>query len=346
MSKAVIKRQFISFASHVGLRQLNHVFLKDRVTIFYLHRFTSSESGTYGHDPEFVLQAIQTLRRIGIEFTSIRELLQAIEGKVSLKPGTVAFTIDDGYLDQANVGAEIFLEENCPLTMFLITGFLDGINWPWDARLSWLLNNALTNRKNCTFLGTAIPSIYAAESDRKIVLRRLRNVARKFSAQRIEAALNDLASQYNISIPSKAPRGYEAMTWEQARSLETLGVDFAPHTVAHYAISGLTESEAKYEIEQSWNRLQSELTNPVPVLGWPTGRAIDFSGRDINIAQSVGLKAALSTYTTYATLNGSISSRYQLGRFSMPENDLDVIQYATWIERAKEVLRLGNYRNV
>ena len=50
----------------------------------------------------------------------------------------IAFTVDDGYQDVAQVAAEIFLEYDCPLSIFLTTGFIDGHLWHWWDQIEFI----------------------------------------------------------------------------------------------------------------------------------------------------------------------------------------------------------------
>ena len=75
-------------------------------------------------------------------FISLEQLVTALANSESLPPRAVVFTMDDGFIDQAEITAPIFIEFSCPLTFFVITGMLDQSLWPWDAQISWITENS------------------------------------------------------------------------------------------------------------------------------------------------------------------------------------------------------------
>ena len=50
----------------------------------------------------------------------------------------VAFTIDDGYVEQATVAAPVFAEFDCPVTTFVTSGFLDRALWFWWDQIEYV----------------------------------------------------------------------------------------------------------------------------------------------------------------------------------------------------------------
>src|SRR3974377_207968 len=86
-----------------GIGVLTHT----SAAIFVLHRFGCCAEGVAGHDPAGVRSIVSQLRKEGYELISLREMfLRQREGKALRN--TVAFTIDDGYFDQAEIEAPIF----------------------------------------------------------------------------------------------------------------------------------------------------------------------------------------------------------------------------------------------
>jgi peptidoglycan/xylan/chitin deacetylase (PgdA/CDA1 family) len=118
-------------------------------------------------------------------------------------------------------------------------------------------------------------------------------------------------------------------------------VDFAPHSVTHRIFSRLATEEAETEIALSWRRLQEELCKPLPVFAWPTGRAADYSARDVALAGRMGLAAYVTAEDDYAELAGSGQRQAPLAlkRFAFPGQVIDVLQYGSAIERLKQVAR-------
>jgi len=97
-------------------------FKRGRGTIFMLHRFTDHDLGSTGHDPSLLRSALAYLRRERYELVSLTELFRRLGEGASRVDRAVAFTMDDGYLDQATVAGQIFADFDCPATTFVTTG--------------------------------------------------------------------------------------------------------------------------------------------------------------------------------------------------------------------------------
>jgi peptidoglycan/xylan/chitin deacetylase (PgdA/CDA1 family) len=100
-------------------------------TIFMLHRFQDAERGAAGCDVSKLRGALAYLVKNNYEFVTLVDLFERLAGRGPQPRGVVAFTIDDGYIDQATIAAPIFAEFGCPVTTFVSTGFLDGKLWFW-----------------------------------------------------------------------------------------------------------------------------------------------------------------------------------------------------------------------
>src|SRR5205814_226357 len=85
---------------------------------------------------------LEYLRAQGFYFLSIDELINSLRERRPLPRRAVAFTVDDGYFDFAERGARVFAEFDCPVSMFLVTGFLDGELWLWWDKVRYLFSAA------------------------------------------------------------------------------------------------------------------------------------------------------------------------------------------------------------
>src|SRR5690606_6151573 len=109
----------------------------------------------------------------------------------------------------------------------------------------------------------------------------------------------------------------------------------------HGIVSRMSDETARRELLGAWDRVRAELAAPVRVYGWPTGRAADFTPRDIAILREHGFHGAVATDDDYADLgrSGDPDALFRLRRFAMPAALDDFIQYSTGIERAKQLAR-------
>jgi peptidoglycan/xylan/chitin deacetylase (PgdA/CDA1 family) len=311
------------------------------VPIFMLHRFRHPELSPYhGHRPDFVRKALQYLRANRFRILELDEVVETALRGEPLPAQSVVFTMDDGFVDQAEVGAPIFIEYEAPLTCFLNSGMLDQQLWPWDDRVYYAFRNAAKASLSMRCAEHNWHFDWHADSRKMLrIMEKVRDDLKTINADQLEIHLQQLFAMLEVEVPVQAPAGYKPMSWQQARALEARGVRFSAHTVTHRIISRLSDTEANNEIVQSRDRLRNELTNPGAIFCYPTGRAQDFSERDQQLVRASGYRGAVSTEPGYLEPMMDGEGAYSIRRFAMPYTMPEFIQYCTWIEKAKLRLR-------
>ena len=289
--------------------------------IFTLHRFRDAEAGNGGHDPRILRANLAWLRANNFSLLSLTELLDRLAEGAPLKR-TIAFTVDDGYADFARVAAPVFAEFDCPVTVFVTTGFLDGHQWFWWDRVAVALT-ALRREREALPMIEALKLIPEAEK-----LDRIGNLVQAMGAE----------------LPRKPPPRFAPIAWDDVRRLSRSGVTFGPHTVTHPVLSRTGDEQSRFEIVESWRRVRDEAGDgAVPVFCYPNGERGDFTAREESTVALEGMRAALSTSIGYAShRHFSVShpmERFRLPRFSYSEDRLALIQVASGVERGKMALR-------
>lgn len=313
---------------------------KGRASVFMLHREYDAEHAPEGHTCAAIAATLAALRSAGAHFVSLRELFERRMRGEEPQPGSVAFTIDDGYRDQAALARE-FLRHECPATIFLITGFIDRQLWPWDEQVAYYLSR------------THVPTIHVDEigridlptpTARAHAIDLLQRHCKSLPWPRAQALLDGLWRGLDVRPSAEAPAGHQALSWDEIRGLEAEGVDFGPHSVTHRVASQLTDDESRCEIETSWARLRAELERPLPVYAWPTGRRVDFGTRDCAIARSGSLLGAVSTNDEYANFRmtgRATDAQYAVDRFAFSSDPVVNLQYGSAVELVKQSIRAG-----
>lgn len=319
-------------------RQLFAPIMRDRTAIFMLHRVTDSAHRIKGHEIEFVKRALRALRESGANFISLRSLIEAWQKGAEIDPNSIVFTIDDGFADQGDLVSQAFVPMECPVTVFLISGFLDGKLWPWDDQIALAFETAQVARAQFEIGNTRVDLDLSTRESRHAGMHRVRDLCKTSSDNPYET-VERLARTLQTSIPGAPPAHFRPLTWDRVRELERHNVDFAPHSVTHRIFSTLSDEDARTELSTSWARLQSELSHPLPVFAWPTGRAGDFGARDMKLAPELGMHAAVAADAGYATRADSSSrSRYGIHRFPFPHDIATVLRYGSWLERGRQLL--------
>lgn len=302
--------------------------------VFMLHRFSDPERGVVGHSPLFIDACLQELRRRRYNLISVDELVQArLAGERLTR--TIAFTIDDGYYDQADVGAEIFLKYDCPVTIYLITDFIDGNYWPIDARIEHIIEATRHASIDLSSLGHEIAVDLSTGAGKAKFSRQLRWLLKEKTVSAANRELTELAEHLEVDL-SVLPGKFAPVSWDRAAALEKRGVSFGPHTCSHPVLSNEMVESAEYEIRQSIAVLRSRLQNSSKVFCYPTGRYSDFSAREMALVARHGGIAALAAEPGYVGPDAFENQKYRLPRFSMPSNMFDFQQCVLHIELFKQ----------
>jgi peptidoglycan/xylan/chitin deacetylase (PgdA/CDA1 family) len=311
------------------------------IPIFVLHRIEYKDHPAAGRiNADHLRRCLQYLVDNGHTFLSLEDIILALESKRPLPPKAVAFTMDDGFLDQAEVAAPIFLEFDCPLTFFVITGMLDQAMWPWDAQVSWIIETTQKTSMEINVAGKILSLKLEDAYSRRLAKRSIQDTIREMGAEQVPDILQQLSDDAGVLIPENPPPQYQSMTWEMARRLESTGIRFAPHTITHNIVSKLTDECVEKEIQGSWLSLKKELTNPLKVFCYPRGGTTDFGTREIEILKKNQFLGATSTTPECVKLGKDPQRQiFNLPRLALPGSMTDFIQYSTWIEYAKNIHR-------
>src|ERR1051326_1718705 len=156
MSLAAIKRSALSVLIMPGATQVFRPFMRDRATVFMLHRFDGAPNGR-GYPIAALRRTLAWLRAHHFPLISLADLVDSLE-RGDTPSRAVVFTIDDGYAEQATVAAPVFAEFDCPVTTFLTTGFIDGHLWLWWDRVDYLFSH--TPRSEVSLEVAGRPFIY------------------------------------------------------------------------------------------------------------------------------------------------------------------------------------------
>jgi peptidoglycan/xylan/chitin deacetylase (PgdA/CDA1 family) len=297
--------------------------VRDVAPIFMCHRFRDDELGNFGHDPEALRANLAWLRANKCSLLSLPELLDRLAEGAPLNRA-VAFTVDDGYGDFARVAAPLFAEFDCPVTVFLTTGFLDGKQWMWWDKLSVAL------------------SALGREAEFAGLVRPMKHVPEHEKHEQIAELLKDLHAPLSAAPP---PR-FAPISWDDVRRLSRSGVTFGPHSVTHPVLARTGTEQAQYEIAESWRRVREEAGDgAVPIFCFPNGGEDDFGVREEDAVKASGMVAAVSAQPGYASRHDLSTkrrgARFRLPRFAYSENHSTFVQVASGIERVKSAVRLA-----
>ena len=300
--------------------------------VFMLHRISDDRTGVSGHSIEHIDKCLIYLRRKNYNPVSLQAVVDMLRHGVEIPLKTVAFTIDDGFVDHAELGGSVFAKYDIPLTCFVITGFLDGDLWPWDDQVSYIIEKTKLSK-----LAINLPSGEGFEMNfdresRTYFRRKLRDSLKRIDQTDIYQWLDRVYARAEVVVPKAPPDTYLPMTWVDAKKFTEKGHTIAPHTVSHRILSQLNSEDSSFEIKSSMARVREVLGGDSTVFAYPTGSVFDFTKREQETLKGLGVQGAVSTRPQVVE---ATSSLFDLPRYSLPDNFADFVKSLSVLDYVK-----------
>jgi len=293
----------VMMANHNLIRPFLQSLSEGVIPIFMLHRIEDKERGIVGTSVQAIDQFLKKLKKSGYVPMGMEELCQQIRMPHGVLRNRFLFTMDDGYLDQIEKGVPVFQKNNCPVSVAIITDFVSGCSWPWDAKIRYLFEE--TNEKNLslkikgedtrTFNFSGVESKFSA-------MRVVRERLKKIPEEQIDEYTRMLESKLDVQLPESAPNKYLPCNWSDVVRLEGAGVNFISHTKSHYILANLSDERAKEEIYGSIQELRRHIV-PLPLFIYPNGEQVDYQQSHLQMLRKCGIELAFTTQNTYMMLN-------------------------------------------
>jgi peptidoglycan/xylan/chitin deacetylase (PgdA/CDA1 family) len=336
-----IKNAALAVLTAPGVPELFAPLLRGRAAVFMLHRFAVPDVGVVGDDPAQLRRTLAYLRRHRYELLALPELVRRLQGQGPKLQKAVAFTLDDGYFDEVMVAGPVFAEFDCPATTFVTTGFLDKRLWNWWDKIEYVFEHCRRSSLDVELDGHLLTFCWHTTAERELAQTDFTGRCKLVANAEKLAAIEHLATAAEVDLPVEVPAKYAPVSWEQLRAAEARGMSFGPHTVTHPVLARTSDEESRREITESWLRLQAMAAKPVPVFCYPNGQLTDFGAREISTMREVGLVAAVVGTAGYANTQSysEPDGPYLIHRFGLPSDMRHFIQFASGIERAKELVR-------
>ena len=214
----------------------------------------------------------------------------------SLPPYAVAVTVDDGYADFRDAGYPVFAEYGIPVTVFLVTDFIDRKLWLWFDRVVYAFHQAQVAEASIEMPdGRLLRFKLESDASRREAGQHVADLAVSLRLGDRRKLVEILPRLLKADMPEQAPPEYRPLYWDEIRSLAASGVEFGAHTRTHPILSALTDTlELQDEIAGSKARIEAELDRPVLHFCYPNGKMADIGTAAIAAVRSAGLETAVT----------------------------------------------------
>ncbi|MDQ2076163.1 polysaccharide deacetylase family protein [Marinimicrobium sp. ABcell2] len=321
-----------------GLETYFSSLMGSYVTVFMLHRAEPADKSFHGISEALLERCLRYAVENGYDFMSVDEVVDcAIQRKKVSRP-TLCFTLDDGYADQVSRLVPVLLRYRAKPTIFAITDFIDGLDWPWDAKLAYAVKHSPLTECELEVEGT---STHLDLSTPEARIRSRRFITSHVKSQRSEYLSDYMAaveSACQVKIPVDAPEDYCAATWDELRASESQGLKIGSHTRSHTVLSALDDQRVAAELAHSKRRLSEELTNPSQVFCYPSGTKRDFSRSHEKLVKAANYQGAVSTISQTSYLRAIRQNPYRVARIAFPTQFDQFVRYSSWFEALRSKL--------
>jgi peptidoglycan/xylan/chitin deacetylase (PgdA/CDA1 family) len=226
---------------------------------------------------------------------SMAAVAEWLHGGRSLPTYALAVTVDDGYRDFQEA-APVFAEYGIPVTVYLVTDFLDGKLWLWFDQIVYaFLHAQVSNPSIETPDGNVLRFTLGADESRRAAGQQLADLAVSWSAADRWELVCRLPRLLKADLPQQAPPESSPMSWDAVRALAASGVEFGAHTKTHPILSAVTDpEELRDEIAGSKARIETELDRPVLHFCYPNGKMQDIGAAAAEAVRVAGMRTAVT----------------------------------------------------
>lgn len=240
--------------------------------------------------PAFLQKTINKYRKAGFVFLSLDDVYDVITEKKTIKKPFVAFTLDDGYLDNYTTAYPIFKKNNVPFCIFVATDFPDK-----RAILWWVSIEDLILSNNKLLLSDGSSYICQTYQQKWDTFRLIREKILKLDQKDLLPSLQELFANYQIDWLE--PIQKMSMSWDNIRELGKVSLcTIGGHTMSHPSFIPLTLDEIKDEIDGGINKLKSVIDYDICHFAYPYGSLNEDGEREYNYLMSFGFKTAFVSF--------------------------------------------------
>lgn len=278
-----------------------------KLTILIFHRVLPAPDPLFPDEPcvkrfEEILEWVSKW----FNFLPLEEAVRRLqEGNLPKRAAAISF--DDGYADNLLYAAPILRRYGLPATVFVATGFLDGGRM-WNDTIIESIRNTAAREIDATSLGLGVLGMETTEQKR-MVLEKLLTKIKFLSPQDRSDAVELVNEHCAAQLPNDL-----MMTTEQVRVLHQAGISVGAHTVNHPILTRISDDQARKEIAENRERLESILGERVNLFAYPNGKlGRDYAAEHVEIIRKMGFLAAFTTNWGACSRQSDI---FQLPRFS------------------------------
>jgi len=287
----------LSALHYSGADQLLAPLTRGNGVIFMLHHVRPRPPAEFEPNrilsvsPEFLDSVIGLVKARGFDCISLDDAAQRLEDGATGRP-FASFTLDDGYRDNRDYAYPVFKRHSVPFTIYVPSAFADG-----EGDLWWLTLESVVARSSKIVLemnGAEEAFVTGTVAAKEAAFAKIYWWLRSLPERQARDVVARLAAAEGLD-----PKGQcreLVMSWDELRDLAADPlVTIGGHTVNHFALSKLSEIEARREMATGVERLEQQLGRPCRHFSFPYGDERSAGPREFRLAKDLGLRTAVTT---------------------------------------------------
>jgi peptidoglycan/xylan/chitin deacetylase (PgdA/CDA1 family) len=246
---------------------------------------------------------------------SMHELVEGIRSG-ELKKGSVAITLDDGYMDNYLNAYPVLKRYGIPATIFLTSGIVGTGGMLWFDKVSAALS--LTREKALSFGGKrfCLSGEQSREDAAQSIISMLKGMDHGSRLKGVENLIKDLKVTEEM-LPRDMMLGWDHVREMAESGLVTLGA----HTLTHPILTQLPMEEVRKEVFGSKEIIEKKTGKGVDFFSYPNGDRSDFN-EEIKEMLRGGFACSSSTIPGK---NDSRTDLFELRRIGCSHENNDIV---------------------
>ncbi|MBX0313323.1 polysaccharide deacetylase family protein [Planococcus glaciei] len=294
-----IKRQLqksLEGKTLVPLSNLLKPFFSGSGSIVMLHRVVENKENLVCDDLEvtidFLEKIIQYFLNRNYEVITLDMVYEILEGKRKTERKFVAFTFDDGYVDNYSLAYPLFKKYQIPFAIYITTSFPDKHALLWWYALKELVNSR--KQVNFNYGGKAYSFAASNTKQKEQSYKDIRQLVLNVEVNEHPLLFTELFEMNGIKLKNYVEA--LAMDWKQIKILaQDKLVTIGAHTTNHYNLKVMAPELVEKEIRDSKERIELLTNTKVEHFAFPFGSENEAGAREFEIAGKLGFKTSTTT---------------------------------------------------
>lgn len=285
----------VRFTGEIGLYQLARLLTRRQPKLLMYHHFSNSGDKVNTGVDSFE-QQLQYIKKYYRPVT-VSQLASEYYQSNKAQPNSIAITVDDGYLDFYEYAFPLLKKYNIPATFYVATGFVSGKQWLWTDQLHWLFETMGDARPEVKLENFYMPAASDYNCDWQQCSYQLNGHLLTLPEAEKWEIIYQLASDWQLEIPSLAVGPYRACTLQQLAEMQAFGIEIGGHTVSHPSLGRVSSGRARDEIKGCYTYLQENLGDLKRSFCYPNGTKEDYTKEVKSISDSAGFSCAVTAFS-------------------------------------------------